>query len=326
MAKELETALQEQIARKKKAKEEEKKNRILEELKDEERWLKEREEFERNNNNPAAAGPKKQAPATLETAEPPAADSEIPSSPPSQPTPQPKPAPEKQFTHKLDLQLRKLQTEMQAKEKEFHTELEKLKLISNEGYNAQEAADKQLAELKDHIIKRQSDSAMAFGYQNVTRLAPTLGFKPEVRYHWSKSSEKAYGMGKYSRLYFTDYNKTLAVSSRSPANTKDDLLGKKWHPKPKLAGDGFLAGESQMVPWHPVEDSPQGRIKARTMQDFVPKTSKDSMASSVVNKPLLAKGRGNTKSTCEKLDDLMKEFLSHKKREDSAAAKNTEVF
>jgi len=303
MAKELESALQEQIANKKRAKEEERKHRIIEEIREEEKWRKEKEEFERENSPKQVSRKenvdilKVENEENKEIEEP--EEDRIPSSPPSQPPPEPvveKP----KFTHKLDLQLKALQNEMIVKEKEFNQELEKLKNISSDQNNARDNADKQLTYLKDHIVRRENFS---------TAMVPTLGFKQqEAKLHLVKS-EKNSGVGKYSKLYFTDYNKALTFSSRD-INNKEDLLNKGRY-KNKFGPEHFLPGESQMLPWKPFEESPKMRIKARTMQDFV---FSASTAGKTIN--TAPKGRTVMKSTYEKLDDLMKEFLSHKKRED----------
>eukprot|EP01022_Parablepharisma_sp_SALTPOND_P005088 TRINITY_DN121647_c1_g1_i1.p1 TRINITY_DN121647_c1_g1~~TRINITY_DN121647_c1_g1_i1.p1 ORF type:complete len:510 (-),score=50.90 TRINITY_DN121647_c1_g1_i1:129-1658(-) len=288
MAKELESALQEQIANKRRAKEEEKKNRIIEELREEEKWLREREEADRQKLPKAKAE-------VLQLEEAPA-EPQLPSSPPTQPAPElPKKPP--QYIHKLEIQLKQIRNEMMEKEKEFHSELEKLKLVANESNNAREAADKQLTQLKDHIVKRPEFSQS---------LMPSFMVKESARYYGTKH-EKNYGVGKYSKLYFTDYNKALSASSR--VFNKDEFLAKGRY-RNKFASENFLPGESQMVPWKPFEESPHSRVKSRTMQDFGQGTGGKSASIA------FGKGRGQIKSTYDKLDDLMKEFLSHKSRED----------
>ena len=307
MAKELDSALQEQIANKKRAKEEEKKNRRIEELKEEAKWLKEREEFDRANlpksrpQNVDILEIKADAVADLQ---------KTPSSPPSQP-PDPEPILPKEaevekpkFTHKLDMQLKKLQNEMLEKEKEFNMELEKLKMISSQSTNARDAADKQLDSLKDHIVRHPAFTNTSF--------VPSLGFKADSIKQRFQRGESNSGIGKYSRFYFTDYKKTLATYSASFAGGNDDLLEKKRY-RSKPIGDNFLAGESQMLPWRPYEDSP----KMKTTQDFT-----SAPGSKTIN--ILSKGRISGKSTYETLDDLMKEFLSQKKREDKHTGGNFE--
>eukprot|EP00826_Nyctotherus_ovalis_P065666 TRINITY_DN9656_c0_g1_i2.p1 TRINITY_DN9656_c0_g1~~TRINITY_DN9656_c0_g1_i2.p1 ORF type:complete len:278 (-),score=69.03 TRINITY_DN9656_c0_g1_i2:130-963(-) len=259
MAKELEAILQSQITAKIQRKEEERRKRILEEQQEETRWLREQE----MENQKARAQ-------NIE------AD--------SQPEPQPvsKPAQpdslkvlERPLYSKHDMQLTQIKNQIMEKQKEFESELEKLKTVTNATSSTGKMIEDQLAQLRTAILTKTT----------------TL----------SKSSERHYtpNIGKYGKLHFTKHWATSAV-----LNSRDHL--QKPHEDP--GEEKYLPGESQMLPWSESEEPLSGKAKGRTMKGYVREGRDKFIGVS------LTEGN-EQRTEYKGLDDLLNEFLINKRNE-----------
>lgn len=169
----------------------------------------------------------------------------------------------------VDTQMKKLKSEMEEKEKIFNDELLKLKQVASANKNGGEEVERKLTQLKDHIIQNKGNSIT------------TSYFKPELKIGLyspkntiGKASQRDTTMGRYGKLYFTEYNKPLKHNAFD--NFKEQAL----------------LGESQMIPWRSDE-----------FLHILPKNT-FSLTSKIYPQ--------DRKLKFNKLDDIMKEFLSEK--------------
>lgn len=221
MAKELEAILQSQIAAKIQRKEEERRRRILEEQQEEARWLKEQEMEARKAK---AQDIEAESQTTSKPAQPDSSKTLKESNPLK--------VLERPLYSKHDMQLTRIKNQILEKQKEFESELEKLRTVTNATSSTGKMIEDQLAELKATILTKST-------------AAP-------------KSSERHYApsIGKYGKLHFTRHWAASAV-----LNSRDRLLGRCENPREEK----YLPGESQMLPWSESEELFGGEAKGRTM-------------------------------------------------------------
>ena len=189
---------------------------------------------------------------------------------------------------KHDVQLLKIRNQMQEKEEKFHKELEKLQSAAN----TRESIDNQLLHLRSIIVKRPDFST------------PIPSFETKASEHYLAPKMDHYtGIGKYGKLHFTNFKKIL--SSTTMDSVEDSIPRYN-----KFDTTNFLLGESQMVPWtEPIRE--KEKMKSKTMNNFTQLKKRKPVS-------VFSKDKSKVKSTCEKLDDLMREFMAHKRYEDKA--------
>jgi len=118
---------------------------------------------------------------------------------------------------------------------------------------------------------------------NILRKHTTNVPKPSERYYIPKNENRT-GIGSYSKYYFTKHP-ILRDYSRNE-NPKED---------------NYLPGESLMVPWTESKEPLNTEAKGKTMRSLGESQSIGESFNGIKNK-----------RTCERLDDLMKEFLINK--------------
>ena len=234
MAKQLESELREQIEARKRLKEEEHKNRLLEEREEEEKLRKEREELEQEQKNEKLKEMKKSKGIQNEEF--------LPNEAPLQTIEivKPKIASQDKYQYrKHDMQLARIRNQIVEKEKEFNTELEKLKVVANATNNTGQMFENQLSQLEKCIVNRQ---------QCLPSSIPPFESRTIERYSKAKIDHYT-GIGKYGKFYLNNYDKPFAI--------RDEKKGKY------NAQDDYLSGESKLIPF-------EDKSKAKTMNTFLP--------------------------------------------------------
>jgi hypothetical protein len=209
---------------------------------------------------------------------------------------------ERRLDHGIDLQLKQLQSEMAVKENEFNSELDKLKKVAYDSKNARDEADLRLARLKEHIMQKPD-----YGLTHVFGSPPAFGLGAQHssihRVEKHRSVEKASNMGRFSKLYFTGYSKSLGLSAKQ-FHSDEPFHSRTF--KTKADTEEFLAGDSQMIPWRSKQAIAQRVLPPKKpalgLQRFVVSDSFKRAGNSTLDVP--------AKTTYQRLDDLMKEFLN----------------
>ncbi len=326
-AKELECVLQAQIEAKKRMKEEERRNRITEELREEERWKRERQlereamekEKEREKEKAKKEKEKEKTTEKKPTEEDRTENEPVIQQRRQEPGPDPTITPEQlvsaapqghkvekvdwtakfrtgQQAPELDLQLKQLHTEMMEKEREFHGELEKLRQVAFDTSNARDATSRQLSQLQATIVTRTHEIAST--YRTDPLLRYSLAAVPRAAENKYTASTGMH-MGRYSRFYFTDYNKAMGFQAGAKLASRDELATRKRY-QPRFGPESFLPGESRMLPWRN-----RGEAKSKPESKRVAEAG-DAGA---------GRSQNLKKTVCERLDELMNEFLSQKEEE-----------
>lgn len=339
MANELSSALKEQMAIKKLRKEEEKKKKIADDIKYEEKFKRQEEALEaerrrligkgRNNleskdlEEMARVNERAQQEQRVEQLE------EMPIEPYQQIIQQANEPPqdvnwtdkylaERHIDHALDMQLKQLQNEMLDREKAFSSELERLKQVASSSKSNREEAERKLTMLKDHIMHKPENSE-TYSYKSDAK----FGIHPfRTTFEKTLNTEKRESIGRFSKLYFTDYNKSMLSSTKGLANEENfssTSAKKKYHPK--FNSEDILFGDSQMIPWRPRQGNmPILGSSIKAAQDIIMKQAHDKESYS----KNISKIKVNTKEPQPKydlLDELMKEFLAIEKPEKGSGKK-----
>jgi len=227
---------------------------------------------------------------------------------------------------KFDSELTKLQKELREKDKEFHKELDRLREYAFNVNNLRDQTERELRTLRDHIHKK-AESEYFENYITPSTIIPNSYRKqsfrqPSANYGESprnyqplplglrserKKDYERDGMKRYGKMFLTNYNKSAIIDLKQ--TEYDQSYSPEFTMKTMLGSEEALSGESHMIPWqtnnsvaeHPIEDlsrlNPISRVS--NPNKSIMQTTKTIQ--NEVKRP---------KSQYEKLDDIMKEFLS----------------